>query len=182
MLGCAFAFVDAVGTHGVGDLVEHLALLDKLVDQHLAILVVYVVVACAMNQEQIALQTVCPIDGGAIFVTFGIVLWRVHVAFLIDGVVESLVGHERYGYARLEHFGVTEHTVERLAATTAPACDADAFGVDEGKLTRHVEDALCLVLAGESAHLAIDAFAPFSSTWSCCTTILDAHHNVAEAG
>ena len=63
MHGGAFPFVDAVRTHGVGHLIEHLVLFDESVDQHLAVLIVHVIVARTMNQKQIALQTFSITDG-----------------------------------------------------------------------------------------------------------------------
>ena len=142
----------------------------------------HVVVASAVDEQQISLQSVGPVDGRAVLIALGIVLRSVHVAFLIDGVVEALVGHESHGNARLEHFGIAEHAVERLAPTAAPACDADALGVDEGELACQVENASCLVFAGKGAHLAVDALAPLPATRGCSTAILDAHHDVAQAG
>ena len=60
----AFALEDAVRAHRIGDLREYLAVADQLVHQHLAALVVYVVVASAMNQEQVSFQSGGVGDGG----------------------------------------------------------------------------------------------------------------------
>ena len=182
VLRCSCAFADTVRTHRVGDLIEDFAFFDEFVDQHFAVLVVYVVVTCAMDEEQVAFQPFGPVDRRTVFITFRVILWCVHVALLIDSVVESLVCNKCYCYACLEDFGVAEHAVECLAAAAAPACDADALRVDEWKLTGHVENALGLVFAGEGAYLAIDALAPLSSAGGCCTTVLYADDDVAEAG
>ena len=53
----------AVGTHGIGELVEHLVLPDQFIDQHLAALVVNVVVARAVDQQQVALESAREVDG-----------------------------------------------------------------------------------------------------------------------
>ena len=103
----------------------------KFVDEHFATLVVDVVVACAVDEQEIALEAFGIGDWRTFAVAFGVVLRGVHVAFLIDGVVESLVGNEGYGYAGVEHVGIAEHAVEGLAAAAAPSCNADAAEVDE---------------------------------------------------
>ena len=103
----------------------------EFVDEHFATLVVDVVVACAVDEQEIALEAFGIGDWRTFAVAFGVVLWGVHVAFLIDGVVESLVGNEGYGYAGVEHVGIAEHAVEGLAAAAAPSCHADAAEVDE---------------------------------------------------
>ena len=87
MKGCALTLVDAMRAHRVADLREHLSVLDQLIDQHLAVLIVYIVIACAMNQEQVAFQTFGIRDGRSFAIALRIGLRRVHVTLLVDGVV-----------------------------------------------------------------------------------------------
>ncbi len=82
--------VDAVRAHGVGEHVEHLVLADELVDQHLAALVVDIVVSRAVNQQQVPFQPSGEIDGRAVVESLGIGGWQAHVPFLVDGVIEVL--------------------------------------------------------------------------------------------
>ncbi len=51
MEGGAGAFVDGVGAHRVAYLAEDFAVAHEFVDEHLAVLVVHVVVAGAVDEE-----------------------------------------------------------------------------------------------------------------------------------
>ena len=141
-----FPLVDGMRAHRIGQLIEHLAVFHQLVDQHLAILIMHVVIAGAVNEEQVSFQAFHIRDGRTFAIAFRIGLRRVHVAFLVNGVVQPLVGYERNGNPRAEHIRIAEHAVEGLASSPAPACDANAGSIDERILTGQIEDSLCLIL------------------------------------
>lgn len=54
--GSTRTFVNAVAAHRVADLAEHLAVFYQFVDQHFAVLVMHIVVACPVDQEQVPFQ------------------------------------------------------------------------------------------------------------------------------
>ena len=171
---CASALADAVGTHRVGELVEDFAFLDKTVDKFLCVLVMNIIIACAMNKEEVAFETIDEVDRTTTEVAIRIALWSVHVTLLIDGVVEMLVAHEGDGDTCLEDIWIAEHAVESLCATTTPTCDAEASAVHPREHIAEGEDAACLVFARSNTDLTIDALAPFASAWGCCAAVLDA--------
>ena len=72
MISSILPLRDTMGTHRIGKLVEHLVLADELVDQHLAALVVDVVVTGAVDEQQVALETAGEVDGRAVMVTLRI--------------------------------------------------------------------------------------------------------------
>ena len=78
------------------------------VDKQFEVLVVYVVVACSVDEQQVALKVLGVFHGCCLLVSFGVVLWCVHVALLIYAVVELLVRDECYGDTCLEELGVAE--------------------------------------------------------------------------
>ena len=68
-----------------------------------------VVVARAVNQEQVAAQTFCEIYGGAVAIAFHVFKGQAHVTFLVNCVVETEIGHRRDGHAYFIEIGGTEH-------------------------------------------------------------------------
>ena len=95
---------------------------------------------------------------------------------------EALVGDERHGDAGVDDGGIAEHAVERLAAASAPTGNAHAAEVDEGVLAGQILDGAGLILAGEGAHLAVDALAPLAAARGVGSAVVDAHHDVAQVG
>ena len=53
----ARSLVDAVAAHGIAYLAENLAVAYEFIDKQLAVLVVNIVVACAVYQQQIAFKS-----------------------------------------------------------------------------------------------------------------------------
>ena len=76
-----------MATHRVTDLRKHLSVLDQLVHQHLAILVMHVIISRTMNKQQITFQSLGIGNRGTFVVAFRIVLRSIHVTFLVDRVV-----------------------------------------------------------------------------------------------
>ena len=101
----AGAFVDGVGAVGVFHEVDGLIELDQAIEEKFGAGVVHVVVAGAVDEEQVAAQAFSEIDGGAVAIAFDVVERQAHVAFLIDRVVEAQVGNGRDGHAHLYRSG-----------------------------------------------------------------------------
>ncbi len=154
----------------------------QLVDQHLAVLIVDVIVASTVYQEQVPFQFGCVCDRRTFSVTFRIVLGCVHVPFLINRVVGALVGNESDGDTRMEDVRITEHRVQCLASAAAPSGNADTVRVDKRVTACHILDASCLVFGCECADLAIDAFTPFAAARSVGSSVVDADNDISEVG
>src|SRR5215813_3583337 len=83
----ARTFKDAVSAVGIGHEVERFPEFDEFVHQQLRPLVVNVVVAGAVHNQQMALQSCCEIDCRTLLVALDVVLGQAHIAFLVDRVV-----------------------------------------------------------------------------------------------
>ena len=175
----ALALVYAVTAVGVGHHVELLALGDELVDQQLEALVVAVVIAGAVDQQQVALEVLGMGDGRAVGKTLGVVLGQPHVAFLIDGVVDLLVGDGCDRHAHGIELRVAEKSVQGHGAAAAPAPRADTLRVDEGEGVEHGPDTGCLIHRREDADLTVDRLAPLAPARGGRAAIVEAGHQVA---
>ena len=56
MFGCTLAFAYAVRAIGIGHILKQFSVFDQLVYQQLGILKMHIVVACAMDVQQISLE------------------------------------------------------------------------------------------------------------------------------
>lgn len=135
-----------------------------------------------MYQEQISFQSGCVCDRRTFSVTFRIVLWRVHIPFLVDRVVGALVGNESDSDTRVEDVRITEHGVQRLTSTAAPSGNADTIRIDKRITACHILDASCLVFGSKRADFTIDTFAPFTAAWSVGSSVVDADNDISEVG
>ncbi len=108
-----FPFVDAVRTVRIGHHGENLVVLDELVYQGFRVLVMYIIVARSVHQQQVAFQVFGKSDGRAVFVAFCIFRRQAHVAFLVNIIVEALVGNWRHRHAHFVHFRIPEKCIER---------------------------------------------------------------------
>ena len=120
------ALVDRVRSVRIGHHRKLLVLLDELVDQQLDRLVVTVVVAGSMNDQQVTLQVFREMDRRTIVVARWVIFGDALITFLIDGIIVPHVRHRRDGYARMIYVGVLEHRIQRHRTTTAPTPDANA--------------------------------------------------------
>jgi hypothetical protein len=71
--------------------IEDFALRDQVVHKELEALEVDVVVAKAVHDRKVAVKLGAEVDGRGLLVRFGVVLRQAHVAFPVDGIVESLI-------------------------------------------------------------------------------------------
>ena len=176
------ALVDGVGAVGVRHHAELLAVGDEGVHQRFGSLVVAVVVAGAVDEQQLALKSVGEGQRRALPIAFGVVGWQAHVALLINGVVEAHVGDRRDGDARGVEVGMAEQGVERHGPAAAPTPNADALGVEVRTRGQHVLEGGRLILRGENAHLAINRFAPVVAPGCGRAAVVETHHHIALLG
>ena len=155
---------------------------DEGVHQRFGPLVVAVVVAGAVDEQQLALKAVGEGQGRALAVAFGVVRGQAHVALLINGVVQAHVGDRGDGDARGVKVGMTEQGVEGHRAAPTPSPNTDALGVEVGPRGQHVLERGRLILRGEDAHLAIDRLTPVVAPGCGRAPVVEAHHHVALLG
>src|SRR5450759_3008399 len=75
--------------------------IDEPVEQSMRPLEVDVVVAGAVDDQQLALQAFGEVDRRSIAIALRIVLRQTDVSFLVDRVVEQLIGHASAGHTNL---------------------------------------------------------------------------------
>jgi hypothetical protein len=105
MIVSAFAFGERVGATRVLHKIERFPEFDEAVEEQFGALVVDIIVAGTVDDEQIAAKAFGKIDGGSGLVAGGIVFGRAHVAFLVDGVIEALVGDGSDAHTHLVKIG-----------------------------------------------------------------------------
>ena len=66
-------------------------------------------IVVANDDLQAAFEISCLFQKIGTFVTFGIFLWRIHVAFAVHYLIEFPVDDRAAGYACLEHIGIGTH-------------------------------------------------------------------------
>ena len=71
-----FALTNGVSTVWIREHLKLFVMRDQLVDEFGHALIVYVVIHCSVDQQQLSLQLLCERDGGAVLVALLIVLWR----------------------------------------------------------------------------------------------------------
>lgn len=93
MCGGASAFADAVCAVWITHHLELPAIFDQFVDQHFCSLVVYIIVAGAMNNQEISLEIFCVSDRRTFDERLFIFLWQTHISFLVDIIIQELIGY-----------------------------------------------------------------------------------------
>ena len=176
------ALVDGVGAVGVRHHAELLPVGDEGVRQRFGSLVVAVVVAGAVDEQQLALKAVGEGQRRALAVAFGVVGGQPHIALLVNGVVQAHVGDRRDGDARGVEVGVAEQGVESHGPAPAPTPDAHPLRVEVGPGSQHVFEGGRLILRGENAHLPVDGFAPVVAARCGRAAVVETHHHVALLG
>ncbi len=145
-------------------------------------LVVHIVVGGAVNEKKTTLQSLGKMNGRADLIPFGIVFRQAHVAFLVDGVVELLIGHRRHRDTDLEDLRVAEHAIQGVRATATPPPDSDALGIDKGVLAGERPDCSRLISGGVFANGAVDDLSPGRSFGRWRTAVVEADHYEARVG
>src|SRR5271157_3744107 len=162
----AFALADAVRAVGIGHHREWLAQRDQTIDQHIAVLVVHVIVTRAVNQQKVAFQAAGMGDGRALLVALAVLRGPTHEPLLVDRVVVALIRDEGDGNSGLVKLGIAEDAVERHRAPAAPAPDAHSLAVDERPPLFQRLERLGLLTPCQDAHLAVNALTPGVATRS----------------
>jgi hypothetical protein len=106
-----FAFRNSVGTVGIDHHGKKLVVGNEFINQFFKALVMDVIVASAVDDEKLSLKLVSEGDGGAVPVTFRVILRKPHVSFLVDGVVKPLVADKGYGDAHFIKLWIPEKSV-----------------------------------------------------------------------
>src|SRR5206468_8186643 len=121
----AAALADAMRAIGICHEVERLVERDQAVHQPFRALVMHVVVAGAMHDQQASLEPLGLIDRRGTLVTRAVrrAGQEPHVALLINRVVETLIRDGRHGHADLVDVGVPKHRLQRARSAAAPAPD-----------------------------------------------------------
>mmetsp|Transcript_11900 Transcript_11900/g.23423 ORF Transcript_11900/g.23423 Transcript_11900/m.23423 type:complete len:216 (+) Transcript_11900:287-934(+) len=136
----------------------------QCVQQGLAVLIVAVVIGSAIDQHQVALQTLDVCDCRSKRVPVRVLLDQPHVPFLIDGVVVFLVRYESDSHATLEHIPMPEQAMKCGRPPSTPAPDAHVLVGDEGVAVLQGLDTLADVVRTLDADLFVDALAELSSS------------------
>ena len=99
----------------------------KLVDELLGALVVHIVVAGAVDDEQVSLQPLGMRDGRAVHLALGVVLRQAHVALLIDAVIKPTVRHGSHSHGSAVEIRIAEDGVTAAAASTTSSNFRDSL-------------------------------------------------------
>ena len=120
----------------------------------------HIIVAGAMHDEQFAPQPFGEVDRRSAAVALRILVRQSHVSFLIDDVIELLIGHRRDGHSRTKQVRGPEHQIQRVRPAAAPAPDAHPGQIDIGPLSRQSQYRFGLFLRRKHAHGTVDRLPP----------------------
>ena len=109
VIACVAAIVDAMVAVGVYCHLELLVRLCECVGVAYHVAQVYVVIGCAVDEQQVAAQLVHVNDSRAGIVTLLVLLWSAHVTLGVDGVIETPVCRRCHCNTSLEHCLVLAH-------------------------------------------------------------------------
>lgn len=156
--------------------VELLVGLHESFGQFVCILHVYVVIGSSVAEQQISFQVGSPMDGGIVVVAFRVILRTAHVAFRVDGIIVTPVGHRSHGYGGREYV-VSLHQAEGgHESAVTPAPDTDLGWIDVGLLGQPTGGGNHIV-ALDFTELEIGTFPEFFATGGCSAGV-DASHDV----
>ena len=130
---------------------------------------VYVVIGCAVDEQEVAVKLGGAADGAAV-VARGVLLRRAHIALGIDGVVVFPVAGGGNGHTSAEDGTAFAHRHQRVESAEAPTPNGDAVLVDEGEGAQ-IEGGFHLVLALKVAQIEIGAFLEVGTAAARATTI-----------
>ena len=148
--------VDVVVVAGIDEVVEQLAVVDAVLHKDKAVLPHHHGIGGAMDHQELAFELVGLVLKAGQFVTFGVLLWSVHVTLAVHDLVVLPVEHRAASHAHLEHLGVIHFQRGRHEAAIAPAVAADTVGVDVRQGLQPF-DARELVMHFKLAALAVNA-------------------------
>src|SRR5215217_511584 len=93
MSGCSLSFADTVRTVWIRHELKYLIMFDQLINKHFCVLVMYIVIAGAMNVEQISTQVFSVGNRRAFNKVFSVFLRNAHITFLINIIVSKLIAN-----------------------------------------------------------------------------------------
>src|SRR5688572_8797647 len=108
----ASSFIDTVGTIWIWHDGKRLIRRHQRINQRFGALVVDIVVACAMDYEQLTLELAGKRDWRALLILVRVILRQPAVTLLIDRIVETKIGHRRYRHSYLIDIRVTKHRIQ----------------------------------------------------------------------
>ncbi len=166
---------------GIRHEVEWLAELDQAVHQAFCALVMHVVVAGAVHDQQAPLESLGLIDRRRTVVARAVRrrVQETHIALLVNRVVEALVRHRSYGHPDPIDVGVTKHRLQRARSAAAPAPDRDARRVEIVARSREGTHRVRLLSARQNADRAVDHFSPRAAARRRRAAIVHGGHYVA---
>ena len=168
-------------TVGVGHHGKQLSMPDQFINQPLGVLVVYVIVAGAMDEEEVPLKIFGMGNRSPCIIIAAIFLRQAHIAFGVDVVIEAGTGDRGDGDARFINFGVLKEQVQGAGAPAAPSPYGHARSINKIPL----QDFLCghgLVADVQLTDIAIDGFAPFPAFWRRGSAIVYGNMDIAICG
>src|SRR5215471_14736398 len=141
----------------------------------------YVVVARAVNDQQVSGESFGEVDGRAIVIALHVLLRQAHVALLIDGVVMAFVGDRSDSDAGLVESGRAKHEIEGVRSPTAPTPDGEPRHVDIAVFFAQFPDGVRLLCRRKHAYTPVDHLAPFPAFWRRSSLIVEADNDVSLA-
>ena len=159
---------------GVLHEVERLAQIHQPIDQALVALEVHVVVTRAVDDQQLALQPLREADGRSIAIALGILGGQPHVALLVNGVVERLVGHRGHRHSHFVQLRRPEHQVVRHRPAAAPSPHRHAREIYPRPARGQRPQRRGLLLRRQHAHRPVDHLAPRPPLRRWCPRVVEA--------
>ena len=161
--------IDEVVAVGVNLHVKLLAVLHVSFCHFSAVAVVDVVICRAVNEEEVAVEVGCALDG-VDGIAFGIFSGRAHVTFGINGVVILPVRWSGNGYTSLEDGATFGHGHEGVESSETPSPNSDVLSVDIGERTE-VNGGFNLVVRFKFAKAKVSALFKFRTASACASTV-----------
>ncbi len=136
-----------------------------------------IVVTGTVNDQQITLKSLCEVYGGTLRIPSRVFIRQSHIALRIDIVIGHQVRYGRHCHTRTIDPGITEHQVERHAASAAPAPNRQPRGIDKAPF-HHFPGCHDLVARIDNTVLSIYAFSPLGTFQAWRAPVVYGNNNV----
>ena len=153
------------------------AQLNELLHQTDGVDELYVGIHHAMRNQQVPLQTIRKVDGGRLFVGFGIALRLVQNIAAVLLVVIGPVAHGAQRRAGGENIGLREHGHQGDESAVAAAVDTDLLRIHTLRGNQPFRG-IHFIGQVHAAHMAVDGGAPVAPI-TFGGPVIDFHHHVA---
>ena len=134
-----------------------------------------IIVSEAMTNEQVTMQLLIAMKRRNV-IAIRVLLRSTHIAFRINGIVETPISDRGYGNTAVENGTTLGHRHDSVESTETPSPNGDAVLVNIRKRTQ-IESGFHLVFRFLVTHRHVGTFLEISAT-SPCTTSIDTHHDV----